>query len=509
VENYTILHDNAIVVEVPPEAKSGLVRARNDKGIGTSNRPFIVVYQPEIASFGPEIATVGMEIQIRGENFDEVDEILFNGVASQDVTIDFPSRVRAVIPEGATSGPITVSNSAGSATSDDALSIVPESIEIATPDGGEAFASGTQQTITWSFLGPFDRVDLAFSANNGDDWLSISDNVENDGSFDWAVPEVNSDSCLIRITKSEDAGVFDISDAVFKIDTGTLGLVSPNGGERWAVGSIQQVEWNSSGNIDSVNLMLSQDNGRSWESFAVVENSGNFDWQIPDLPSDSCRVRVADQQDNFPEDESDAVFTIYRAPAVVLSPNGGERWLAGSTESITWFTDGSVDSVMLELSTDHGQNWAGIAQNPNTGDYALQVPNVVSDSCLVRITDKTSSEVFDTSDDIFAIDIVDHVEEESPTVPSEYKLFANYPNPFNLETKIRFDLPKSGVVNLIIYNTKGETIRHLLNERLPNGQHVVSWNGRDAAGQIVSSGVYFYQLSVGSFKAVGKMLVIK
>lgn len=508
-ENYTILHDSAMDVEIPPDAKSGLVRARNDKGVGTSNAPFIVVYQPEITSFGPEIATVGMEVQVRGENFDEVDAVLFNGVESDDVTIDFPSRLRAVIPEGATSGPITISNSAGSATSDAPMTIVPESIDISAPNGGETFASETQQTISWSFLGPFDLVDLAFSANNGADWLAIGDNVENDGSFEWTVPEVNSESCLIRISKSTDASVFDVSDDVFKIDTGTLELASPNGGESWPVGSIQQVRWNSTGNIDSVNLMLSPDNGRNWESFAIVENGGNFEWQIPDVVSDSCRVRILDQGDNFPEDVSDDVFMIDRAPAVVITPNGGERWLAGSTESVTWITDGSLDSVMLELSTDHGQSWASIAQIPNTGDYLLQVPNVVSDSCLVRITDMNGGDVFDTSDDIFAIDIVDHVEEESSTVPSEYKLFANYPNPFNLETKIRFDLPQSGMVNLIIYNTKGESIRFLINERVSAGQHVVSWNGRDSAGRTVSSGVYFYQLSAGAFKAVGKMLVIK
>lgn len=503
---YTLLGDNLIEVEVPEDATSGFVRARNDKGVGTSNAPFIVVYQPEIESFTPTVATVGMEVTVKGAHFDEVDEFLFNGVESNDVTVDYASRVRAIVPEGASSGPITISNSAGSATSSDILNLVPETIGVTSPNGGEVFTPATEQTITWSAVGVFDRVDIDFSADNGGSWLAIAENTDNDGSFVWLIPDLDADSCLVRVTKSGDPDVFDVSDAPFKIDSATLQLETPNGGEQWPVGSIQNVKWTSTGDIDSVKLRFSGDGGESFETFAIVENSGRFGWRLPDYVSDSCLVRIVDHADNFPGDDSDALFRIYRAPIVVTAPNGGETWPAGSMQSITWLTDGTADSVQLELSTDQGRSWGSIDRVADDGDYVYAVPNVVSDSCLIRIS---ANQAEDISDDVFTIDIVDDIGDAPGPIPSDYELFANYPNPFNLETKIKFALPESGRARLVIYNIAGARIRALVQGRYTAGQHVVSWDGRDDLGRGVSSGVYVYRLTSGSFTQSRKMLLIK
>jgi hypothetical protein len=89
-------------------------------------------------------------------------------------------------------------------------------------------------------------------------------------------------------------------------------------------------------------------------------------------------------------------------------------------------------------------------------------------------------------------------------VPKEFKLFNNYPNPFNPTTDIKYDLPKSGYVSLKIYDINGKLIKELVNQIQIAGSYKARF---DASG--FSSGIYFYQFTAGEFKAQNKMLLIK
>ncbi len=91
------------------------------------------------------------------------------------------------------------------------------------------------------------------------------------------------------------------------------------------------------------------------------------------------------------------------------------------------------------------------------------------------------------------------------------QLFANYPNPFNPSTTISFNLHSTGKLNtqLIIYNTKGQKVITLLNDQLEPGTHSVNWNGTNALGEEVSSGIYLYQLKSGRFSETRKMILLR
>jgi flagellar hook assembly protein FlgD len=96
------------------------------------------------------------------------------------------------------------------------------------------------------------------------------------------------------------------------------------------------------------------------------------------------------------------------------------------------------------------------------------------------------------------------------------ELKGNYPNPFNPETTIRFNVGNSplnphsenGVV-IDIYNVKGAKVRSLVNGVYSSGSHSVVWNGLDDNGVGVSSGVYFYRLKAGEYTEVKKMMLMK
>jgi hypothetical protein len=93
--------------------------------------------------------------------------------------------------------------------------------------------------------------------------------------------------------------------------------------------------------------------------------------------------------------------------------------------------------------------------------------------------------------------------------PKEYALLTNYPNPFNARTSIEYHLPAASHVTLKIYNSLGQEVRTLADGERPAGYHVLSWNGRDQTGKGVASGIYFYELRVGSFRVVRQLMVLR
>jgi len=95
------------------------------------------------------------------------------------------------------------------------------------------------------------------------------------------------------------------------------------------------------------------------------------------------------------------------------------------------------------------------------------------------------------------------------SLPKEYSLSQNFPNPFNPVTSINYSLPKATNVKLEIYNVLGQWVRTLVDEPQSAGYKTVRWNGRDGYGRELSSGVYFYRLEAGKYSSSRKLLLLK
>ena len=93
---------------------------------------------------------------------------------------------------------------------------------------------------------------------------------------------------------------------------------------------------------------------------------------------------------------------------------------------------------------------------------------------------------------------------EVASVPVEYSLSQNRPNPFNPETRIGFALPEAGFTKLIIYDLRGGEVARLINEEYSAGYHSVIWDGTE-----VASGIYYYRLTSGDFVQTKKMVLLK
>jgi hypothetical protein len=107
--------------------------------------------------------------------------------------------------------------------------------------------------------------------------------------------------------------------------------------------------------------------------------------------------------------------------------------------------------------------------------------------------------------------------ENTPGLPTSTRstdysnsLSQNYPNPFNPTTSIDFTVKELAPVTVKIYNVRGQLVKNLVNDRYaPGVTHKVTWDGRNDAGEAVSSGVYFYKLVTKNYTQTKKMVLLK
>jgi hypothetical protein len=95
---------------------------------------------------------------------------------------------------------------------------ITKTITISSPNGGESLISGGEQLIQWSNTGTISGILIEYSVNNGLNWFPVAPaNIGNSGSYEWLVPNYNSDQCLIRVSAVDATDVNDVSDNVFTI----------------------------------------------------------------------------------------------------------------------------------------------------------------------------------------------------------------------------------------------------------------------------------------------------
>ncbi|MCG8603952.1 IPT/TIG domain-containing protein [bacterium] len=124
--------DTQLRANVPAGATSGPISVTNPAGTGTSNSSFTVLLPPTISSFTPTSGVEGSEVTINGTDFTNTTAVTFNGTVADVFNVDSPTVIRANVPDGATSGSLSVTNPAGTATSIGDFTVT-------VPTGGSTF----------------------------------------------------------------------------------------------------------------------------------------------------------------------------------------------------------------------------------------------------------------------------------------------------------------------------------------------------------------------------------
>lgn len=97
----------------------------------------------------------------------------------------------------------------------------------------------------------------------------------------------------------------------------------------------------------------------------------------------------------------------------------------------------------------------------------------------------------------------------SPSIPNLTQLENAYPNPFNPDTTIRYQLKDPGKVEIVIYNAKGQMLCSFSASHETAGSYHFRWDGRDSSGNVLPSGVYLYRMSSGKYNCTKKMVLQK
>ncbi|MCX6174294.1 MAG: hypothetical protein NTZ27_06050 [Ignavibacteriales bacterium] len=349
----------------------------------------------------------------------KIEYTITNGISWNTITLSTPSTgfyTWTQLPNTpSTNCKIRISDALDGTPSDDSdnlFSITPApSIVVTSPNGGEVWTSGSNQTIKYTSQS-VPNVKIEYTTDGGANWTTITNSTPPDGAYPWNnIPNLTSYQCKVRVSDAMYGSPSDISDNNFTIispGSQLITVTSPNGGEKWSVGSMQNITWNSSG-ITNVKIEYTITNGLSWNPITLSTPSsiGFYTWDpIPNAISPNCKIRISDALDGTPSDDSDNLFSITQAPSIlVTSPNGGEVWASGSNQTIK-YTSVNVSNVKIEYTTDGGASWITLTNSttPTIGAYAWNnIPDLTSYQCKVRVSDAMYGSPSDVSDNNFTI----------------------------------------------------------------------------------------------------------
>ncbi|MBU1021139.1 MAG: fibronectin type III domain-containing protein, partial [Candidatus Margulisbacteria bacterium] len=370
------------------------------------------------------------------------------------------------------------------------------SVEVIVPNGGEEWMGGSTYNITWQATDESGIDSISIYYTTGEGWVTIATGQINDGEYPWPVPTINTSEARVRIeafdsTPQHLVGT-DESDAVFTIDStgpSTPVLVAPPNGSSttetqptftWEA-STDNLTGVASYEINIDGSLITQDATTSYTPPSAL----SYGWH-------TWRVRARDGAGNWGTPAAAWTFNVTteaRRPSVeVIVPNGGEQWMGGSSQNITWTaTDESgIDSISIYYTT--GEGWVTIATGQiNDGDYLWPVPTLNTSEARVRIEafDSTPQHLVgtDESDAVFTID---------STGPSAPVLTAPPNGSTTTETQPTLVWQAStdnltGVASYeitldTIVTTQGATTTYTVPTALSYGTHTWEVRARDGAG---------------------------
>ncbi len=276
-----------------------------------------------------------------------------------------------------------------------------KNLDLTNPNSLQNYTVGSSVYISWTSQG-ISQVTIYFSSDGGNNFTPIVQNYTNTGFYTWTVPNITSTNCLIKIMDAA-SSLQDISATNFFIipASTSLTLVTPNGGEKWYLGSKHSIVWTST-QIAAVKLEFNSGSGWSTIANSLPAAAGSYFWNISNTISTTCRIRISNVANANVFDISNLDFEIADTlkSLQLVSPNGGEQWQAGSYKPIT-FASNNLSHVDLFYSTDTGYTWNLISNMVSSSPYFWLVPNSQSTTCLIRISNGAG--LIDYSNSFFTI----------------------------------------------------------------------------------------------------------
>ncbi len=327
-------------------------------------------------------------------------------------------------------------------------------LTIIKPSDYDTLLIGSQYLISWNtnYRGKFKLylVDISSVTTPGaKPWVSYLGSTTGT-TFGWTVPDTvrishgyaicisNSDSTLVR-----QSGLF-----IVRKVKGTITVLSPNGGEKWAAGSTHLISWKSNV-LGKFNIGIIRPGGGS-DLTAIATNvpGSTYAWTLPDIQGDlEVIVSSVDNPNIF--DISDSVFHVLLYPPGsfihVIQPDGGEKWQIGSSHLISWNTNLSGPFVIhLIKANDATANYV-LADSVMGTTWSWKIDTTINGISIgpgsdykIRIFDKKFGVLFGESDTCFTL-------LATPVIDA-------YPNPVATQLTLKFDNKDNENYSLALYN---------------------------------------------------------
>jgi hypothetical protein len=300
-----------------------------------------------------------------------------------------------------------------------------QSLQLTSPNGGEVWAGGSTRNITWTYTN-VDNIKIEYSLNNGLTWTVISASTPTSAlSYAWVVPAIGSTQAKVRITNTLQF-TQDESNNVFTIPQGVVDVVYPSGGESFAAGTGQYIEWTSY-SIANLKFQYTANNGTSWTDIGIFPAADGYcNWVSPATVNSQTRIRAFNIENSIDRDSSGLLsitaldtgtpdkfkggsgdgFSLNSTlpdTIALTSPNGSENLYPASTYTISW-TYNDVDNIKIEYSTNNGSSWTQLVTDIPASQlsYVWTIPNTPSSQCLVKVSSTTRS-ISDVSNAVFTI----------------------------------------------------------------------------------------------------------
>ena len=194
---------------------------------------------------------------------------------------------------------------------------------------------------------------------------------------------------------------------LFIVNTPTITLAQPNGGELWNTGTSYNINWSSVGITEGgVDIDLSLNNGGTWSNlFTDTPDDGTEPWTPPGgMASTQCLIRVSMNVYPAVNDVSNAVFTIRDSFLTVTAPNGGESLVLGSAYNITWTGQNLGPTVNIYQSTNGGTSYPTlIASGVSSTSPWSWTPLTNGTAIRIRVTSVSVPSATDDSDGNFTV----------------------------------------------------------------------------------------------------------
>ena len=183
----------------------------------------------------------------------------------------------------------------------------------------------------------------------------------------------------------------------------------------------------------------------------------------------------------------------------------------GSTVNYSIFFDKGLDPLYWHIfdACEDAENTCTIPLHRMKNYLHIEGLSSVSGVWDVLASDGVSNTYSSNGPFKLTIDASSVSTADEASLPMDFALHSNFPNPFNPTTTIKYDLPENASVSLMIYDIMGREIRHLVNDTQKAGFKAIMWDGTNNYGHQVGTGMYLYQIKAGSFVQTRKMILMK